>query len=121
MSKQQIESLVQAALQSLRATLSLPDDLPKIVIEAPKDKQHGDFATSIALVLAKISKQNPRQLAETIIQALPASSLITKTEIAGPGFINFFLAPQALFQVLPRSHPVCQPSPTLFVVALFSV
>lgn len=102
MSKQQIESLIQAALQSLQTSLSLPEDLPKIVIEAPKDKQHGDFATSIALVLAKIAKQNPRQLAESIIKALPASPLVSKTEIAGPGFINFFLAPQALFQVIPE-------------------
>jgi arginyl-tRNA synthetase len=102
MSKQQIESLIQAALQSLQATLNLPEPLPKIIIEAPKEKQHGDFATNIALVLAKAAKQNPRQLAERIIQALPASPFISKTELAGPGFINFFLSPHALFQVIPE-------------------
>ncbi len=102
MSKQQIESLIQTALQSLKASLNLPEPMPKLVIEAPKDKQHGDFATNIALVLAKQVGQNPRQVAEALIQVLPASPLISKTEIAGPGFINFFLAPHAFSQVVPE-------------------
>lgn len=100
MSKQQIESLIQSALLSLQSALNLPKALPKIIIETPKDKEHGDFATNIAMVLSKLIKQNPRQLAETIIQALPPSALITKTEIAGPGFINFFLSPHALYEVI---------------------
>lgn len=101
MSKQQIESLIQAALLFLQSASSqLPKKLPKVIIETPKEKGHGDFATNIALILAKLTKQNPRQLAETIIQALPPSSLIDKAEVAGPGFINFFLAPHALYEVI---------------------
>lgn len=102
MSKQQIESLIQTALQSLKGSLNLPEQLPKIVIEAPKEKQHGDFASNIALVLAKILGQNPRELAAVLIKAMPPASFLDKTEIAGPGFINFFLAPHAIFQVVPE-------------------
>ncbi|HVY54026.1 MAG TPA: arginine--tRNA ligase, partial [Gammaproteobacteria bacterium] len=98
MSKLQIETLVKAALQSL----NLPVELPKIIIETPKDSQHGDFATNVALMLSKAVKENPRQLAEKIIKALPESHLIAKTEIAGPGFINFFLTPNALHEVIPQ-------------------
>src|ERR1700722_3462232 len=100
MSKQQIESLIQSALRSLQSELNLPSEWPKIVIDAPKDKQHSDYATNIALVLAKMTKQNPRELAKTIMAALPASPLVAKTEIAGPGFINFFLTPSAFYAVV---------------------
>jgi len=66
-----------------------------IVLERPKSAEHGDFATNLALVLAKPLKQNPRVIATQIIDALPASEYIAKTEIAGAGFINFFLNPQS--------------------------
>jgi len=66
-----------------------------IVLERPKSADHGDFATNLALVLAKPLKQNPRVIATQIIDALPASEYIAKTEIAGAGFINFFLNPQS--------------------------
>jgi len=98
MSKQKIEALIQSALQKLQPSFSLP----KITVEIPKDKQHGDFATNIALILAKALQKNPRELAARIIEALPASTAISKTEIAGPGFINFFLSPQAIFEVVPE-------------------
>lgn len=100
MSKQQIESLLQQAFVSLQATYQLPEPLPVPSIEIPKDSSHGDFATTIALVLAKTLKTNPRQLAEAMVAALPPSALITKVTIAGPGFINFFLAPQARYAVI---------------------
>ncbi len=66
-----------------------------ILLERPKSAEHGDFATNLALILAKPLKQNPRAIATQIIAALPASPYITKTEIAGAGFINFFLSPQS--------------------------
>ena len=66
-----------------------------IVLERPKSAEHGDFATNLALVLAKPLKQNPRVIAAQIIDAMPASEYIAKTEIAGAGFINFFLNPQS--------------------------
>ncbi len=66
-----------------------------ILLERPKSAEHGNFATNLALILAKPLKQNPRAIAASIIAALPASDYITKTEIAGAGFINFFLSPQS--------------------------
>ncbi len=64
-------------------------------LERPKSAEHGDFATNLALLLAKPLKQNPRAIATQIIEALPASDFIAKTEIAGAGFINFFLNAQS--------------------------
>ncbi len=66
-----------------------------IILERPKSADHGDFATNLALTLAKPLKQNPRVLATQIIEAMPASDYIAKTEIAGAGFINFFLNAQS--------------------------
>ncbi len=73
-----------------------PDSVElNILLERPKSAEHGDFATNLALVLAKPLKQNPRTIAAQIIAALPASNYIAKTEIAGAGFINFFLNAQS--------------------------
>jgi arginyl-tRNA synthetase len=66
-----------------------------IVLERPKSAEHGDFATNLAMILAKPLKQNPRLIATQIIDALPPSDYIAKTEIAGAGFINFFLNAQS--------------------------
>ena len=66
-----------------------------ILLERPKSAEHGDFATNLALALAKPLKQNPRTIAAQIIAALPTSEYIAKTEIAGAGFINFFLSAQS--------------------------
>ncbi len=68
---------------------------PTIVIERPKQAQHGDFASSVAMQLAKELKRKPRDIAATLVAALPASPLVRKAEIAGAGFINFFLTPEA--------------------------
>jgi arginyl-tRNA synthetase len=65
------------------------------LVERTRDRKHGDFATNVALALAKNAGRKPRELAEEIIKALPASGLVAKTEIAGPGFINFFLSDAA--------------------------
>ena len=69
--------------------------LPEIEIERTRDAAHGDFACNVAMKIAKAAKKNPRQLAQEILAALPANALIAKVEIAGPGFINFHLAPSA--------------------------
>jgi len=66
-----------------------------IELERPKQASHGDFACNVAMQLAKALKRNPREVAQTILAALPAFDLIDKTEIAGPGFINVFLKPAA--------------------------
>jgi len=69
-------------------------------VERTKDPQHGDFACNIAMLLAKSARMAPRKLAEQIITHLPPSEFITKIEIAGPGFINLFLSPQAYHTVI---------------------
>lgn len=66
-----------------------------IQLDRPKSSEHGDFATNLALVLAKPLRQNPRAIAERLIQHLPPSSFVDKVEIAGAGFINFFLSAAA--------------------------
>lgn len=100
MTKQHIEQLIHSALENLQKNNQLSVEIPAIQVDATKDKQHGDFASNIALMLSKQAQRKPRELAELIIQAIPNSSQIKKVEIAGPGFINFFLAPEALFSVV---------------------
>lgn len=79
----------------LQAAKSLTADAVTIQLERPKTAQHGDFSTNLAMMLAKPLRQNPRALAQALIDALPASDYVAKVEIAGAGFINFFLSPAA--------------------------
>ena len=72
----------------------------QVVVERARDPQHGDFACNIAMRLAKAARKNPRELAQAIVAALPANSLIASAEIAGAGFINFRLAKDAWFAEL---------------------
>ncbi len=91
--KEELTQLIQQALDSLVAQGQLPDDIaPQVQIERTRDTGHGDLACNIALTLAKPTRKNPRELAAMICDALPAASLVARTEIAGPGFINFFLS-----------------------------
>ena len=95
--KAHIQQLLEQAIVSLQTQNILPEDIqPRIAIDRTKDKSHGDFANNLALMLAKPAKQNPRALAELITKNMPESDLIIKTEIAGPGFINFFIDPNFL-------------------------
>ncbi|MEO1419393.1 MAG: arginine--tRNA ligase [Pseudomonadota bacterium] len=66
-------------------------DLPAVELSRTRDQQHGDFASNLALQLARPLRDNPRKIAEALIDALPAHSDVDKVEIAGPGFLNFFL------------------------------
>ena len=84
------ELLLIAAKTLIEDTASL-----NIILERPKSAEHGDFATNIAMQLAKPLRQNPRAIAESLIKALPPSEYIAKVEIAGAGFINFFLNAQS--------------------------
>ena len=105
MSKQKIEQLLQTALNSLVQTGQITGDLPKIQVDAAKDKQHGDFASNIAMLLAKPLQRKPRDIADLLVKALPESSLIAKVDIAGPGFINFYLTSKALYSVI---NEICE-------------
>ncbi len=99
--KDSIRHLIQQALDRLTAEGVLPAGLtPAIQVENTKDKSHGDFASNIAMMLAKPAGMKPRDLAEKLIAALPADEQITKVEIAGPGFLNFFQNSDALAQRL---------------------
>ncbi len=102
--KNLIEKLVTQALAALPPG-TLGDVAPPVPeVERSRDLTHGDFACSIAMRLAKAARTNPRALATAIIKALPANELIVKTEIAGPGFINFFMTPAAWQAEIARVH-----------------
>lgn len=99
--KDTIRQLIQQALANLTTAGVLPAGLsPAIQVENTKDKTHGDFASNIAMMLAKPAGMKPRDLAEQLIAALPADASVSKVEIAGPGFLNFYQDNQALAQRL---------------------
>jgi arginyl-tRNA synthetase len=86
--------LEQALAHAVRSAVPGHDDVP-IVLERPKQAAHGDYACNIALTLAKKARRNPRELAQALVEAMPASSLIERAEIAGAGFVNLFVTPAA--------------------------
>ncbi len=100
--KDQLKELIESALASLISQQSLPADISSadVQLERTKDRSHGDFASNIAMVLAKPAKMNPRQIATLIVDALPQHEVIEKVEIAGPGFINFSLSASSRQQVV---------------------
>ncbi len=99
--QESLQNLILSSLSSLSEQGAIElDTLPKVQIERTRDPTHGDFATNIALALAKQVKTSPRQLAQNIIDQLEKSPLVTKVEIAGPGFINFFLSKGASTNVI---------------------
>lgn len=82
----------EIAAAVVKAELATESELPTIILEKPKDKAHGDFASNIAMQLARIAKKAPRQIADDIVASLDnTKASIEKVEIAGPGFINFFM------------------------------
>ncbi|MDA3914186.1 arginine--tRNA ligase [Oleiagrimonas sp.] len=95
--KQLLHDLVLQGLHALQNDASLPADLelPAFVIERARNREHGDFATNVAMLLARPARRNPRELAQILVSALADSTLVDRVEIAGPGFINFFMSPAA--------------------------
>ena len=71
-----------------------------IQVSRPKKIQHGDFSTNVSLPLAKIQKKPPLEIANEIVKHIPASPLIEKVEIAGAGYINFFLSSEARVKLI---------------------
>ncbi|MFN3581316.1 MAG: arginine--tRNA ligase [Pseudomonas sp.] len=89
--KNLISQLLASAVTSLKQQGTLADDVqPSIQVEIARDKSHGDFASNLAMTLAKSARMKPRDLAEQLVAALPAHAAIAEVNIAGPGFINFF-------------------------------
>ncbi|WP_046228504.1 arginine--tRNA ligase [Paenibacillus dauci] len=102
-SRNSVKEAVHAAV--LAAGIVGPEEMPEVTLEVPKDKNHGDLATNIAMQLTRIAKQNPRMLAESIIANLNLQQGgIEHAEIAGPGFINFTLNKNYLYPVIQAVH-----------------
>ncbi len=90
--KAQLNQLISQAVEALKASGVLPADLAvQAHLERTRDPSHGDFATNLAMRLAKPAGCKPRDLAQQLIDALPEADFVSKVEIAGPGFINFHL------------------------------
>ncbi len=87
-----ISSLIEAAIEKLQADGILSQDTgAKIQIARSKDKRHGDYACNVAMQLAKQAKMPPRALAEKLLAAFPVDDMVDKVEVAGPGFLNFYV------------------------------
>jgi arginyl-tRNA synthetase len=96
-----VEKIVSAAIEAAIAAGQLQLlDVPDPAVERPRDPEHGDWATTVALRLAKQAKRSPREIAEVIAARIGTSYDIAAVEIAGPGFINLRLSPAALQQVV---------------------
>ena len=99
--KHQLEQLLASAVHVLQVNGGLPGDIAAAVhVERTRDRSHGDFASNIAMLLGKAAGERPRDLAEKIAAAVPHSGVIRKLEIAGPGFINFYLDSSAYHGVI---------------------
>ncbi|MEX2524630.1 MAG: arginine--tRNA ligase [Gammaproteobacteria bacterium] len=100
--KQAIEEQLRPAVQAFLAEKGIElENGYTLEIERARDDKHGDFASNIAMMLAKPARMKPRDIARGIIDHLPSSELVERVEIAGPGFINFFLQPAAWLQLVP--------------------
>ncbi len=75
-------------------------DIDTIIIEIPKDTSHGDYSSNIAMQLTRKLRRNPREIANTIVEAIPIDNFISKVEIAGPGFINLFLNKNSMTAII---------------------
>jgi arginyl-tRNA synthetase len=96
------QALLNALEKAQKAGDLPPGDAPQFVIERPKKAGHGDLAANLAMQLARPLKMNPRQIAQNLLSHLgDANGLVEKAEIAGPGFINFFLNPAAWLAIIP--------------------
>jgi len=104
--KQKIKNLILLAVRSAHQKGDLPsDDIVEAEVDEPKAEAHGDFSTNIAMVMASVQKMPPRKIAEVITRHIEdPEGILEKSEIAGPGFINFFLKPAVWHPVLREIH-----------------
>jgi arginyl-tRNA synthetase len=91
MIEERLIALVTEAQAEVARELDLADDLPEVELSKPRQKEHGDFATNVALVLAPLVGRSPREVAELVRRRLPEVPFVRLAEVAGPGFINFRL------------------------------
>ncbi|MGG4109855.1 arginine--tRNA ligase [Bacillus subtilis] len=98
--KDVLKEEIKAAV--LKAGLAEENQIPNVVLETPKDKTHGDYSTNMAMQLARVAKKAPRQIAEEIVAHFDkGKASIEKLDIAGPGFINFYMNNQYLTKLIP--------------------
>ena len=103
--KEALRELILEALAELRAQNLLPEaSAPPFVVERTRNREHGDFASNVALTLAKAAARKPRDVAEAICRQVANDPRLAKVEVAGPGFINFFLADAAVHAEIERIH-----------------
>jgi arginyl-tRNA synthetase len=99
--KNNIEDLINQAINKLQQQGMLDASLqPNIQVTRTRDVAHGDFASNIAMMLSRPAGKNPRDLAQALIDALPDNEHVHKVEIAGPGFINFFIHQQTTLDII---------------------
>lgn len=98
------ESIIQEIKHAVaKAGVVEAEQIPSFVLEMPKEKTHGDYATNIAMQLTKMAKKPPRQIAEAIVEQFQAEQVhVSKVEIAGPGFINFHMNNSYLTDIIPQ-------------------
>ena len=93
-------ALIRAALQAAASELGVDADLPEPELLPTKKKEHGDFATNVALALASRAGRSPRDVAEAVRAAFPEASFVERVEVAGPGFLNIFVTNDWLYDAL---------------------
>lgn len=99
--KEQLQSLLEAAIQQLKDDGTIAEDAAlRFNIDQTKNKDHGDLATNLAMTLAKAAGMPPRDLAGKIVEAIPSNDIIRQADIAGPGFINFFFNDEAATAII---------------------
>ena len=95
MARDELAGLIERAALAAQARGLLPDvKLPEFTVEPPTRAEHGDYATNLAMRLARAARMSPTAIAATLIQSLPANDVIARAEVAGAGFINLTLNPQ---------------------------
>ena len=102
MIEQDLRAWLAEGLAAAAPTLGLEGELPTPELQAPKQKDHGDFATNLALVLAKRVGTTPREVAETLVASLRPAGFVEKVDVAGPGFINIWTTDDWRFDVIRR-------------------
>src|SRR6516162_9287760 len=86
--------LAEAVREALERAGLPPVDFRELAWDVPRDPGHGDYATNVAMLLAKAARRSPRQVAEAILAHLPPIEAVERVEVAGPGFLNVFLSPK---------------------------
>src|SRR5262245_35655619 len=99
LTRDQLAELIKSAIETAQQAGDLPPfDLPEVVVERPKEPAHGDYATPIAMGLARLSRMDPLQIATKIVNHLPPAAYLGEVVVAPPGFINLRLAESWLAQ-----------------------